>query len=107
MDNATALTITLLLACIIFVTRLLPFMVFKGSQPPKILAYIGDNLPPAVMIILVLYCLKDVRWVSAPHGLPELIGIAVVTTLHAWRGNVLLSIAGGTIMHMVLVRLVS
>jgi branched-subunit amino acid transport protein AzlD len=105
MDNAAALAITLLLACITFFTRLLPFLLFKGSQPPKILAYIGGNLPPAVMIILVLYCLKDVRWLSGPHGLPELIGIAVVTTLHAWRGNVLLSIGGGTITYMVLVRL--
>jgi branched-subunit amino acid transport protein AzlD len=105
MDNGTALYVIFLLACITFVTRLLPFMLFKGPKSPKILAYIGDSLPPAVMVILVLYCLKDVRWLSGSHGLPELIGVVVAGTLHAWRGNVLLSIGGGTAAYMALMRL--
>ena len=33
-------------------------------------------------------------------------GVAAVAALHRWRGNVLLSIAGGTALYMVLVQAV-
>ena len=56
--------------------------------------------------MLVVYCLKDVSWLSGSHGVPELIGIAVTAGLHLWRRQMLLSIAGGTICYMALVQLV-
>jgi branched-subunit amino acid transport protein AzlD len=59
------------------------------------------------MMILVLYCLKDVRWSTSPHGIPELLGIGVVTALHAWHGNVLLGIGAGTAAYMVLLGLLT
>ncbi|HCE74249.1 MAG TPA: branched-chain amino acid transporter AzlD, partial [Lachnospiraceae bacterium] len=40
------------------------------------------------------------------HGLPELLAIAVTAGLHLWKKNMLLSIAGGTIVYMLLVQLV-
>lgn len=43
---------------------------------------------------------------AAPHGLPELISIAVITALHLWKRNVLLSIGVGTALYMVLVQVV-
>ena len=52
------------------------------------------------------YCLKGVSWTAAPHGAPELIAVAVTAALHWWRGNVLVSIAGGTAVYMLLVQLV-
>ena len=39
-------------------------------------------------------------------GIPELLAILAVVLLHRWRGNVLLSIAGGTALYMALVQLV-
>ena len=63
-------------------------------------------LPLALFAMLVVYCLKDVSWLSGSHGVPELIGIAVTAGLHLWRRQMLLSIAGGTICYMVLVQLV-
>ena len=45
-------------------------------------------------------------WTAAPHGIPELLAILAVVLLHRWRGNVLLSIAGGTALYMALVQLV-
>ena len=88
-------------------TRWLPFWLFPEKKaPPPVVTYLGKVLPPAMMGLLVIYCLKGVTWLSAPHGAPELIAIAVVTVLHWWRGNVLLSIAGGTAVYMVLVQMV-
>ena len=68
--------------------------------------YLGRVLPPATMGLLVVYCLKGVQWTASPHGAPELLAIAAVVLLHRWKGNVLVSIAGGTAVYMALLRLV-
>ncbi len=89
------------------ITRWLPFWLFpENRKPPAAVEYLGKVLTPAVMGLLVVYCLKDVTWMAGSHGAPELLAIAVVVGLHLWRGNVLLSIAGGTAAYMVLVQAV-
>lgn len=88
-------------------TRWLPFWLFpENKEPPALVTYLGKVLPPAMMGLLVAYCLKDVSLITAPHGIPEAIALAAVVGLHLWKRNVLLSIAGGTIFYMVLVQAV-
>lgn len=87
--------------------RFLPFLLFSSRRPtPKYVRYLGRALPPAIFGMLVVYCLKNVSIVSGSHGLPELIAIAVTVGLHLWKRQTLLSIAGGTIAHMLLIQLV-
>ncbi|MCM1325595.1 MAG: branched-chain amino acid transporter permease [Bacteroidales bacterium] len=89
------------------ITRFLPFVVFPSGKPtPKYLQYLGKALPPAVFGLLVIYCLKDVNILTGSHGLPELIAICVVAALHAWKRQMLLSIAAGTVSYMLLIQLV-
>lgn len=60
-------------------TRWLPFWLFpENKEPPAVVAYLSRVLPPACMGLLVVYCLKGVSWLSAPHGAPELLAIAAV-----------------------------
>jgi branched-subunit amino acid transport protein AzlD len=40
------------------------------------------------------------------HGLPELIAIGITVTLHLWKRQMLLSIAGGTVCYMLLLQFV-
>ena len=88
-------------------TRFLPFIVFPSGKPtPKYIQYLGKVLPAAVFGLLVIYCLKNVDVMTGSRGLPELISIAVVTGLHLWKRNMLISIAGGTLCYMLLVQLV-
>ncbi|MDD6234311.1 MAG: branched-chain amino acid transporter permease [Lachnospiraceae bacterium] len=88
-------------------TRFLPFIVFPSGKPtPKYIQYLGKVLPAAVFGLLVVYCLKNVDVMTGSHGLPELISIAVVTGLHLWKRNMLISIAGGTVCYMLLVQFV-
>ena len=54
----------------------------------------------------MIYCLKNVSLLSGSHGLPELISILVVVALHLWKKQMLLSIAGGTVVYMLLVQFV-
>ncbi|MCD8351098.1 MAG: AzlD domain-containing protein [Planctomycetaceae bacterium] len=93
------------LAVGIAATRFLPFILFsKGTKLPPTIRYLGGALPHAAMAMLLVYCLKEVRPAIAPHGLPEVLGLVATAALHLWRGNVLLSIAGGTVFYMVLVQ---
>ena len=85
--------------------RFLPFLVFTRRTPPYVV-YLGKVLPAALIGMLVIYCLKDVRVTSAPHGLPELIAGAGVALLQAWKRNSLLSILAGTLLYMVLIQAV-
>ena len=88
-------------------TRWLPFWLFpENREPPKAVTYLGRVLSAAMMGLLVVYCLKGVSWTAAPHGIPEVLCVAVVAALHKWKGNVLLSIAGGTALYMLLVQAV-
>ena len=88
-------------------TRWLPFLLFpEKRRPPAVVTYLGRVLPPAMMGLLVVYCLKGVSLTSMSHGIPEAIAIAVVAVLHRWKGSVLLSIAGGTAVYMLLVQTV-
>lgn len=99
MTNLQMLLTLLALTAGIQLTRWLPFWLFRREVPPLV-TYLGGALPCAAMGLLVVYCLKGVSLLSAPHGVPELIAIAAVTALHKWKGNVLLSIAGGTVLYM-------
>ena len=88
-------------------TRFIPFLIFrKKESTPAVITYLGQVLPCAIMGMLVVYCLKDVQLLSAPFGVPELIGCAIVAALHVWKRNSLLSIGVGTVCYMILVQLV-
>lgn len=98
-----ALTILAVVAATML-TRFLPFLIFpEGKTPPAAVTYLGTVLPYAVIGLLVVYCLKDAVFTSW-HGLPELIAIVFIVALHKWKKNTLLSIAGGTILYMILVQ---
>ncbi|MBR2311150.1 MAG: branched-chain amino acid transporter permease [Oscillospiraceae bacterium] len=88
-------------------TRFLPFLIFSDSKKtPAFITYLGKALPCAIMGMLVVYCMKDVTFLSGSHGIPELISCALVAALHIWKRNSLLSIGVGTVFYMVLVQLV-
>ena len=88
-------------------TRVFPFVLFPAGKPtPKYIQYLGKVLPPAVFGLLVVYCLKNVSIFEGSRGIPEFISIAAVIVLHVWKRQMLLSIAGGTVLYMVLVQTV-
>ena len=87
------------------VTRFLPFLLFPDSkEPPMVISYLGKMLPPAMMGLLVVYCLKNVSILTSPFGIPEFMAILSIMLLHKWKSNVLLSIGGGTAVYMILVQ---
>ena len=102
-----SLLIILVVAFTTFATRVAPFLLFpKGKEIPKTVQYLGKVLTPAVIGMLVVYCLKTTDVLGASHGLPELIAVATVVILHVWKRNNLLSIGVGTILYMFLIQVV-
>ena len=103
-----ALASIAVMAVCTFLTRALPFLLFdrKNAAPPKIVLYLGRVLPPAIIMMLIIYCLRNVSFVSGSHGIPELLCVAVAAVLHWWKGNDLLSIFTATVLYMFLVQAV-
>ncbi len=88
-------------------TRFLPFLVFRENRTtPKYITYLGKALPAAVFAMLVVYCLKNVTLTASPFGIPEAAAILVTVLVHLLKRQMLLSVAGGTVVYMFLVQLV-
>jgi len=104
LDTLHMLVTIAIVAIATFATRALPFICFGSRDPPAMLSTIEKNLPPMILLLLVIFCLKDVQWLSAPYGIPELFTIGVVSGLHFWKRNAMLSIFTGTVLYMVLVQ---
>lgn len=105
-STTQAVLIILVTALVTLLTRVLPFVIFGRREIPVAVRYLGNILPPSIMAILVIYCIRSIDLLSGTHGLPELIAIAVVVILHLWKRNNLLSIGVGTVCYMILVQAV-
>ena len=107
MSTPMAIAAIAVMAAVTFLTRALPFLLFdRGEAPPKIVLYLGRVLPPAIIAMLIIYCLKGISFASPAGWAPQLIAVGAVVALHLWKHNNLLSIFGGTILYMVLVQAV-
>ena len=82
LTTAGAIAAIAVMAVVTFLTRALPFLLFdRGSAPPKLILYLGRVLPPAVIAMLIIYCLKDISFAQAGGWVPQLISVAVVVVL--------------------------
>ncbi len=98
----------LLIAAMAIVTillRALPFLLFRKKTPTYV-SYLGRVLPPAIIGMLVIYCLKDITPSLSPFGLPELIAAACVVGMQVWKRSALISILSGTVVYMALIQMV-
>ena len=103
--TAYALAAIAVMAAVTFLTRALPFLLFgREGDPPRIVLYLGKVLPPAVIAMLILYCLRGTSFASPAGWAPALIAGLFVAAVHLWKHNNLLSILGGTVLYMFLVQ---
>lgn len=112
-------------------TRFIPFILFRPGKPtPKYILYLGKVLPASVFALLVIYCLRNIvqlgkaggfigsggfivpeggivpgGFIISDDALAQIIGVAITILVHAWRKNLMWSIAAGTIAYMILIRI--
>ena len=107
LDTVSTVVMFIVLAITVFATRAASFIVFpKDREIPPTVLYIGRLLPPAVIGMLVVYCLSSTQVFEYPYGIPELIAGLTVIGLQMWKHNTLLSVGAGTILYMTLVQVV-
>ena len=104
MDKLHAAALVAVIAAVTIALRFAPFLLLRGRETPKFIAYLGRVLPYAIMGMLVVYCLRGTSFTNASNWLPQLISVAVVVGLHIWKRNTLLSIIAGTAIYMILVQ---
>ncbi|MCR5763435.1 MAG: AzlD domain-containing protein [Treponema sp.] len=106
MNHNTYVILCIVIAAVItFLTRAIPFLLFGNRNLPPVISYLGKVLPPAIMVILVCYCLRHIDFFHSPYRLPEFIACAAVCIVHVLRKNMYLSIIAGTIVYMTLIRI--
>lgn len=105
---STTYAVTVIAVCAVctLLERALPFLLFRGREVPEIIVYLGSILPPAIMMTLVIYCMKDVSGMTFVQALPKLIAAIVTAGLHIWKRNTFLSIFGGTAVCVILTHLI-
>ena len=106
MDKLHAAALVAVIAAVTIALRFAPFLLLRGRETPKFIAYLGRVLPYAIMGMLVVYCLRGTSFLNVSNWLPQLIAVAVVVGLHIWKRNTLLSIIAGTAIYMILVQVV-
>lgn len=107
MTAAEAFITIMVIAAGTLATRFFAFFLFPAGKPtPAYISYLGKVLPCATIALLIVYCVKHVKPLEAPHGLPELLSITLVALVQYFSRNTLLSIVSGTIVYMILVQAV-
>lgn len=87
-----------------YLTRVIPFVFFAKREPSPLIRYIEWNMPLMIMVILVFYALKDVKWNEYPFGIAEIIGVLIAIFIHVKFNNALLSIIISTMTYMFLIQ---
>ena len=98
-------TAVLLSAFATFLTRAAPFYVIKNYKPRPWLTAVERHMGLMIMVILVCYGLKDVKFYVYPYGLNEALAVFSAVLIHLKFKNTLLSIAVSTGIYMAIIRL--
>ncbi len=107
MDNFYVWLTVAVIALVTAALRFLPFVIWGNNRKtPHIIEKLGKTLPFAVMGMLVIYCLKDISFVSIGNFLPALISCLVVGISYVLKRNTLISILLGTVCNIILVQFV-
>ncbi|WAZ19162.1 AzlD domain-containing protein [Streptomyces cinnabarinus] len=100
-DTTYAIAAIGVAAAVTWALRALPFAALAPLRASGTVQYLSTRMPAGVMIILVAYCLHDLPLTEARAATP-LAALGTTVGLHLWRRNALLSILGGTAVHVIL-----
>ncbi|MDT0446206.1 branched-chain amino acid transporter permease [Streptomyces johnsoniae] len=100
-DSPYVIAAVLVTAAVTWALRALPFAALMPLRNSATVQYLSTRVPAGVMLILAVYCLRDLP-LTHVRSLAPLAALAVTVGLHLWRRNALLSILGGTAVHVAL-----
>lgn len=106
--SRTEITAIAIIAAVTILIRTLPFIIsdlFHRKTDSKILGRLSELLTPALIGMLVVYCLKDISF-HDNTALSAAIALTICIASYAWKRNTLLSIVLPTLVYMVLTRVI-
>ena len=89
-------------ASVTWALRALPFAVLAPLRTSDTIAYLATRMSAGVMVILVVYCLRDVPSDGVGAALSVVPPLTITVVLQLWRRNALLSILAGTLISVAL-----
>jgi branched-subunit amino acid transport protein AzlD len=101
MSDTYAVVAVLVTAAVTWSLRALPYAALAPLRARATVQYLSARIPAGVMVILVVYCLRDLP-VTESRAVVPLAALAVTVGLHLWLRNALLSILAGTAVHVAL-----
>jgi branched-subunit amino acid transport protein AzlD len=104
-DTSYLIAAVALAAAITFALRALPFAVIEPLRASRLAAELAVRLPAGLMLILVVYLLRDAPARTPPVAAVSIVAVLVVAALHWWRSNALLSIFTGTAFYVLAINL--
>jgi len=99
-DDAYLLAGLTVMLAVTFCLRAAPFAILSRLRDSALVGFLATTMPTGVMVILVVYTLRDLDLTARPYGIPALAGLAATAALHLWRRNALLGIVAGTGVYM-------
>lgn len=105
MNNSHLLILVITASLVTIALRAVPFFIFNPKKGmPLVIKRVAYLLPTAIMGVLVIYCFKDYIVSPAMESIAAALAGIFVVVLHLWKRNTLLSIAVGTAVYMILIR---
>ena len=107
MSRAEIIAIAIIAAVTVLI-RVLPFIItdiFHKRTDSRVLGRLSELLTPALIGMLVVYCLKDISF-GDNTALSAAIALTVCVASYIWKKNTLLSIVVPTLIYMVLTRVI-
>ena len=101
-DAAYLLAAVAVSGAVTWALRALPFTALAPLRASRTVRYLSTRMPAGVMVILLVYCLRDTTVGRPGQALAPFAALAATVALHLWRRNALLSILGGTAVSVVL-----
>ncbi|TRY19564.1 branched-chain amino acid ABC transporter [Tessaracoccus rhinocerotis] len=101
------LAAVLVSAAITWALRALPFLFISRLRESELLPHLAAVMPVGIMTILVFYTLRNTDVGTNPATLAVAAGLAVTGALHLWRRNAVLSVLGGTGVHVLIMSISS
>jgi branched-subunit amino acid transport protein AzlD len=106
-----ALILTLAMGAVILFCRAFPFFFFRNqgkraSFMDAFLSFVEKVAPPVAMTVLAFNAISVPLKENFPQGLPALAASVFTALVHLWKRNALVSIVGGTLLYMVINRII-
>ena len=107
-STSEALIFVFAMGAVIFFCRAFPFLFFArgGDNRGAFFGFVEKIVPPVAMTVLAFNAISGAFLEILSDGLLVLSASIFTALMHLWKRNSLLSIIGGTVLYMVLIRVI-